>query len=95
LTYEKYRTYYPYMNEVSMTAARDSLADVIDSARTRHEPVSISRRGRRIAVVVDAEDYDRMVELAEDALDNAAADQAEADGEFIAWDEVRTELGWA
>ena len=95
LTYGTYKTYALAMTELTVSDARTNFAEVVDRARTRHEPVSLTKNGRRIAVVIDAEDFDRMVELAEDALDNAAADEAEPAGEFLPWDEVKAELGWA
>jgi PHD/YefM family antitoxin component YafN of YafNO toxin-antitoxin module len=41
--------------------------------RRKHEPVYIYRRGKRLAAVIDAEDLDRLVELAGDAIDIAEA----------------------
>lgn len=82
------------MTEVSVTEARQRLADVIDEARRQHEPVYVHRRGRRLAAVIDADDLDRLLELAEDALDIAEARAAlEEEGESIPWDEVKADLG--
>jgi len=39
----------------AVSQGRDRLADAIDQARTSHEPVVLTRRGWRIAVIVDAE----------------------------------------
>jgi prevent-host-death family protein len=82
------------MSDVTVTEARDRLADVIDEARRHHEPVYLHRRGKRLAAVIDAEDLDRLIELAEDAIDIAEARAAlEEDGESIPWDEVKADLG--
>lgn len=89
-----YDWYDSYMNEVSVSEARDHLADVIDEARRLHEPVYLNRRGKRLAAVIDAEDLDRLIELAEDAIDIAEARAAlEEEGESIPWDEVKADLG--
>jgi antitoxin Phd len=85
------------MNEISVSDARARLSDVVDSARVDHEPVYLTRRGRRIAAVIDAEDLRRLIEAAEDLADMEAARTAReemAAGEAtVAWDELRAELG--
>lgn len=82
------------MSEVTVTEARDRLADVIDEARRTHEPVYLRRRGKRLAALIDADDLERLIELAEDAIDIAEARAAlEAEGESIPWDEVKADLG--
>ena len=85
---------------LSITEARMQLAAIIDRARTDHQPVYIARRGRRIAAVIDADDLDRILELAEDMADVRAAEQARVEmqstGETpIPWDEVKADLGMA
>jgi prevent-host-death family protein len=64
------------MSEMTVSEARDRLADAIDRARTSHEPVVLTRRGRRVAVLVDADDFARMSDLVEDALDRAELEAA-------------------
>jgi prevent-host-death family protein len=82
------------MTNVTVSEAREHLADVIDEARRQHEPVYLHRRGKRLAAVIDAEDLDRLIELAEDAIDIAEARAAlEEEGESISWDEVKADLG--
>jgi prevent-host-death family protein len=85
---------------VSISDARMQLAAIIDRARTDHQPVYIARRGRRIAAVIDADDLDRILELAEDMADIRAAEQVRAEMEVtgatpIPWDEVKADLGLA
>ncbi len=84
---------------MSLTDARARLADVVDSARVDHDPVFITRRGRRIAAVIAAEDLDRLIEAAEDLADIRAARDARAEmaaGERpIPWDQVKADLGLA
>ena len=83
---------------LSISDARRQLAAIIDRARTDHQPVYIARRGRRIAAVIDADDLDRILELAEDLADIRAAEQARAEMHStgatpIPWDEVKADLG--
>lgn len=83
---------------LSVSDAREQLATIIDQARARHEPVYITRRGQRVAAVIDAEDLDRLIELAEDMSDIRAAEEARAEmrrtqQEPVPWAEVRAELG--
>jgi prevent-host-death family protein len=84
--------------DMSISAARDQLAAIIDRAHAEHRPVYLARRGRRIAAVIDAEDLDRLIELAEDMLDVRAAEQARAEmretGQTpIPWEQVKADLG--
>jgi len=83
---------------LNVSQARNQLASIIDRARADHRPVYLTRRSRRVAAVIDADDLDRLIELAEDMADIRAAAQARADmratGETpIPWDEVKADLG--
>jgi prevent-host-death family protein len=71
-----------------MREARDHLADVVNRAAYTKEPVFLTRRGRRVAAVVDAATVERLVELAEDSLDAEAADAARRDGRWRCSDSV-------
>lgn len=85
--------YDSFMSVVSVAEARSHLSDVID--RARNEAVFIERRGRRAAVVVSPEQYERMIEALEDAEDLAAFDAAMAEeGPNVPWDQVKVDLGW-
>jgi prevent-host-death family protein len=87
------------MSEVTDSDARARLADVVDTARVGHDPVYLTRRGRRVAAVIDADDLDRLIVAAEDLADIGAAKQARAelaDGSAsIPWEEVKADLGLA
>ena len=65
-------------DSLNITEARKQLASIIDQVRTEHEPVFVTRRGRRVAAVIDADDLDAIVELAEDMADIRAAEAARA-----------------
>jgi prevent-host-death family protein len=81
------------MTELAVSDARDHFADAIEQARRSGEPVYVTRRGRRVAVIVDAEVYERVVESAEDASDRHELQAARADDDYVPWDEVKADLG--
>ena len=88
------------MTEMSLTDARSRLADVVDNARIAHDPVHLTRRGRRVAAVIDADDLERLLEAAEDLADLVAADEARDEmtrtgAEPIPWEQVKADLGLA
>jgi prevent-host-death family protein len=85
--------YTTVMSIVSVAEARNHLSDVI--ARSKEEAVFIERRGRRAAVVVSPEQYERMLEALEDAEDATAFDDAMTEeGPNIPWSQVKADLGW-
>lgn len=85
-------------DSVTISQARSQLAEIIDRAVTQRQPVFLSRRGRRIAAVIDADDLDRLIELAEDMTDIRAAEEARREmrqtgATPVPWDEVKADLG--
>ena len=88
------------MSEMTVTEARARLADVVDQARVDHDPVFLTRRGRRVAAIVDADHLEQLIEAAEDLADlhaavAARAEMAETGQLAIPWDEVKSDLGLA
>ncbi len=87
------------MPDLTVSDARARLADVVDTARVQHDPVSLTRRGRRVAAVIDADDLDRLLAAAEDLADIEAAKEARAElangAEPVPWEQVKTDLGLA
>lgn len=81
------------MNEVAVSEARNRLAEVIEEARRSGEPVSVTRRGRRVAVIVDSDAFDRLVDRADDLEDRRELDRARTDDDYVPWDEVKAALG--
>jgi prevent-host-death family protein len=82
------------MKRVSVTTARSTLPQLIDIART--DAVVLERRGRREAVLVSPEYYDRALDALEEAEDVAAYDAAMAEeGPNIPWEQVKADLGLA
>lgn len=88
----------PDTSAISVSDARTQLAAIIDRARSEHQPVYLARRGRRVAAVIDADDLDQIIALAEDMADVRAAAQARVEMEITAatpipWDDVKADLG--
>lgn len=81
-----------YMSELAMSEARSRFAEVLDVA-IAGEPVYVTRRGRRVAVLVDAASYDALVEAVEAALDHAELAAARAEDDYVPWEEVKADLG--
>lgn len=85
------------MSEVTVTEARERLADVVDDARVTHNPVFLTRRGKRVAAIVGATDLEALLADAEDLADLRAAASARAEmaagQEAVLWDEVKADLG--
>jgi prevent-host-death family protein len=88
------------MSEMSLSEARARLADVVDQARIDRDPVYLTRRGRRVAAVVDAGQLEQLIEAAEDLADLQAAAAARAEMREtgvapIPWEQVKADLGMA
>jgi prevent-host-death family protein len=83
---------------LAVSDAKRQLGALIDRAHLGHEPVYLTRHGRRVVAIVDADEYDRLLELAEDAADAEAAIEARREMEETAvlpvpWEDVKAELG--
>ena len=84
------------MTELTVAAARARLADVVDEVRKYYRPVFLTRRGWRVAAVIDAEDLNRLLGTAEGLADIEAARAARAEVSAqgsIPWDRVKADLG--
>lgn len=84
--------YNSYMSELAVSEARNRLAEAIELARGG-EPVYVTRRGHRVAVLVDAASYDALVDSAEDAVDRAELEAARLEDDYVPWEEVKADLG--
>lgn len=93
------RGYPECMTEMTVSHARARLADVVDAARVGHDPVYLTRRGQRVAAVIDADDLDRLIAAAEDLADieavRAARDEIAEGDPAIPWEQVKADLGLA
>ena len=87
--------YDSYMKELPVSEARENLADVIEeAARTRH-PIAITRRGKRVAVLLDPAEYERLTSSLEDALDLAMLKIVREEDDFVPWELAKQDLGLA
>ena len=81
------------MARMSISAARESLPDAVELART--EAVTLERYGHPAAVLVSPERYEKLMTALEDAEDAAAFDAAmDEEGPNIPWDQAKADLGW-
>lgn len=95
-----YARYMSGESSFAVSEARQQLAAIIDRARAEHAPIYLARRGRRVAAVIDSDDLDEILELAEDMADiraaEAARDEMRTTGEApIPWEQVKADLGLA
>ena len=84
------------MPDLPVSVACNRLDEIVDDARARHEPVFLTRGGRRVAAVIDADDLERLTQAVEDLEYIEAADAARAEiaeHGTIPWDEVKAGLG--
>lgn len=82
------------MNTISVSEARERLAEVIEAART--EAVVLERYGQPAAVLVSPKRYEQLLDALEETEDVAAFDAAMAEqGDNIPWEQVKADLGWA
>lgn len=82
------------MSEVTVSAARAHLSDVVEEARILRRPVYLTRHGHRVAAVVDATELDHLLEAAEDLEDLLAARAArDEEGASVPWEQVKADLG--
>ena len=80
------------MTEVAVSEARDRLAEVIEETRRSGEPTWVTRDGHRVGVILAPDVFDRLVDLAGDALDRRELEKARADDDYLPWDEVKAVL---
>ena len=85
--------YDSYMSEVAVSEARNRLAEVIEESRRSGEPISVTRRGQRVAVIIDSDAFDRLVDAADEADDRRELEAAREDDDYVPWDEVKVMLG--
>lgn len=92
--------WYMARGDRSISEARRDLAAVIDEVRATREPVFLSRRGHRVAAILDADELERLQSLAEDMADILDAEAArremrETGAQPVPWAEVKADLGLA
>jgi prevent-host-death family protein len=73
------------MTTVPLAAAKTNLSKLVDSASTTRERITVTKNGRRAAVILGAEDYDSLLETLEILSDpDAMRDLAESDRDIAA-----------
>ena len=65
---------------------------MLEEARRLAEPVVVARRGRRVAVILDIDTFDRLVDHADDVENRRELAAARID-DYVPWDEVKAALG--
>lgn len=83
------------MKELPVSEARENLAEVIAEAQRSGTPVAVTRRGKRVAVLVDPDEYERLTSSLEDMLDRALLKLARDEDEYIPWEQAKRDLGLA
>jgi prevent-host-death family protein len=83
--------------EMPVTEARERFSEIVETSA--HEPVFLTKRGHRQAVVISTAEYERLLEADEDAQDLAASDTVMAEimagAPTIPWAQVKADLGLA
>ena len=81
------------VTDLAVAEERVRLAGLIDQVRLSSEPISITRQGRRVAVIIDSDAFDGLADTANDIVDRRELEAARADDDYIPWDEVKANLG--
>jgi prevent-host-death family protein len=82
------------MVKISVSKARERLSEVVEMSQTG--PVELEHYGRRAAILISPDQYDKMLEALEKSQDVVAFDQALTDaGDDIPWEQVKSDLGWS
>lgn len=89
-----------HMSDIAISEARSHLATIVDNAHHANEPTFLTRRGIRVAALIDAAEFERLREAAEELDDIRAVDAAwkeiEKTGQApIPWEDVKRDLGLA
>jgi len=83
-----------YMTTLPLAEVRKDLSKLIDSAVATHERIDVTRNGRRVAVLMAAEDFDSLIETlnvlsdTEAVRELAQARQEYSEGKWFSADEV-------
>jgi prevent-host-death family protein len=85
------------VTDIAITEAWNHLATIVDTAHREREPVFLTRRGIRVAAVIDSAELERLREAAEELEDIRAVDLAWEEMEQtsqtpIPWEDVKRDL---
>lgn len=83
--------------EMPVTEARERFSELMETAA--HEPVFLTKRGHRQAVVISTGEYERLLQVDDDAEDLETSDAVMAEimagAPTIPWAQVKADLGLA
>jgi prevent-host-death family protein len=80
------------MIDLPISDARAGLADAIK--RSKKSPVSISKHGKPVAVLISPSLYEKFISQIEEDADLAAFDNADKEFNYaIPWEQVKKDLG--
>ena len=83
------------MSDITAAEARRNLTDIVNRVAYGKERVVLTRHGKRLCALVPIEDLSLMDKLREMAgrRDVADALAERVDGDSVAWDDLKRELG--
>ena len=81
------------MGELTVSQARENMAELIDRTQRSGKPVVLTRHGRPVGVVLDHALFERLVAAADDNKDRQALALALADDDTVTWEQVKADLG--
>lgn len=80
------------MSNLSISDARADLAKAV--TRAKKSPVTISRHGKPVAILINPSLFEKFVESIEELEDIAAFDEAMSDKDpTIPWEQAKKDLG--
>jgi prevent-host-death family protein len=77
---------------ISVTKARENLADILGEVRYAHKRIKLTSNGKGVGAIIPLEDLE-LLEAIEDKIDIELADKANKDGPFYTLDQVLEENG--
>ncbi len=80
------------MNEVAISEAQSRLAEVIEQCSLSSEPISVMLEGQRVAVILDSNVFDRLIDSIEETEDRRELEAARLDNDYLPWDEAKSTL---
>ena len=86
------------MRQVVLSGIPEEVAEAVSSVAEGREHVLVEYNGAKVALVSvrDLELLERVIEMAEDRIDNEAADRALAEaGDDVPWEAVKKKAGLA
>jgi prevent-host-death family protein len=67
------------MGVLTVTQARENLAEIVDSTHRSGEPMVLTRAGRPVAVMLDLAVFERLVEAADESHEGGVRKAAETE----------------